>query len=65
MISKEAIKAIVDSLREQQVPPRVIRSTKEAKMATESDPTGKQWKVGESYYLVSSLEGIIPVPDTA
>ena len=50
MITEAMIRKAVGSLQVLAVKPHTIKTEKEAQVATDIDPAGHVWHVGESYY---------------
>lgn len=52
-LTLEKIVSVANLLRDNSVPPRVVKTAKEARNLTKNDPCGHKWKVGEKYYLMA------------
>ena len=55
------ITALVEKMRENQIPPKMVMSYGEANRLTAADPTGKKWNVGDKYYLLCIANVEIPI----
>ena len=49
-LTQEMTEKVAKVMRENNIPPRIIKTEKEAKELTAADPFGKTWKVGDEYY---------------
>lgn len=54
-IDMEAFRKIVQTMKEHEVPPVVVKTKKEARRLTQQDFCGRKWKVGDAYYQLGSL----------
>lgn len=48
----DQLRNAVAVMRKNAIPPKTVRTIKEARRLTQSDPIGRKWKVGEQYYEV-------------
>ena len=56
-ITVAMIRKMVAKLKENEIPPRTVKTRKEAREFTANDPGGREWHVGDKYYLVVENNG--------
>lgn len=52
-ITVEMIRKMAAKMKENEIPPRTVKTRKEARELTANDPVGHVWSVGDKYYLVA------------
>lgn len=50
-LTLEKIRSAADLMRKNDIPACVVKTKKEALEMTRNDPGGREWKVGEEYYM--------------
>lgn len=56
-ITMAMLQKAVAKMKEHQIPPRTIKTRKEARELTANDPTNRVWHLGDKYYLVDGKSG--------
>jgi hypothetical protein len=56
-ITTTLLRRVVSKMKEHEIPPRTVKTRKEAREFTANDPAGHIWYVGDQYYLVEEKNG--------
>jgi len=56
-ITLAMLRKMVAKMKENEIPPRTVKTRKEAREFTANDPVGRDWHVGDKYYLVAEKNG--------
>ena len=51
MLTLKDIQEATKTLRDNAIPPHVIKTQEAADSLTRVDPTGRTWKIGDEYYI--------------
>lgn len=56
-VTLEMIRKTAALMAANNMPPRTVKTRKEARALTTNDPAGRVWKVGDEYYLLVEKDG--------
>lgn len=61
ILKAKDIKSMVELMMENTIPPKKVKSIRQAKRMTKHDPIGLQWRKGDKYYRLLCQEHQIPI----
>lgn len=56
-ITLAMLRKVVSTMKANEIHPRTVKTTKEARKFTKNDPVGRDWHVGDRYYLIDEKNG--------